>query len=161
MNPKPLKHGSSKTFPHDAEKGYAAVVVAVTPTALVLVKSDYVGLSNILPYCTFSPTLAGDLVLSLDEGSLDAFQDFRGNAVFSWGFSSGKGIQCFVEFFQGWFALQFFQSRQVLSGIHGGFCDNRSLLCANVHDLSTGRLQRGCPVLNWTDRLLDSSVHAH
>ena len=78
MNPKPLKHGSSKTFPHDAEKGYAAVVVAVTPTALVLVKSDYVVIPHVLRYRAFSPTLTEHLVQFHVEGSLGTFHDFWG-----------------------------------------------------------------------------------
>ena len=37
--------------------------------------------------------MAEDLVQFHDEGSLGAFEDLRGNAVFPWSFSSGKGIQ--------------------------------------------------------------------
>lgn len=73
-------------FPHDAEKGYAAVVVAVAHVTLVPVNSDYVVIPQVLRLCAFSPTLAEDLVQFLDEGSLGKFHGFRGNAVFSWAF---------------------------------------------------------------------------
>ena len=68
------------------------VVVAVTLVALVLAKSDYVGIPHVFQYCAFSPAWAEDLRQFHNEGSLGKFEDFRGNAIFSLGFTGGKAI---------------------------------------------------------------------
>ena len=45
-------------FSDDVEERDAAVIVTVAPVTLVLVESDYVGISHVLWNLTFSPALA-------------------------------------------------------------------------------------------------------
>ena len=49
-------------FSDDVEERDAVVIVTGTPVTLVLVESDYVGISHVLWNLTFSPALAKYLV---------------------------------------------------------------------------------------------------
>ena len=47
-----------EAFAEDVEERDAAVIFTVAPVTLVLVESDYVGVSHVLWNLTFSPSLA-------------------------------------------------------------------------------------------------------
>ena len=100
---------TGKDLSDDAQEGDTPVVVTIAPIAFVFVQGDDLGITHVLGYLTLPPTETEEFVQWLNQCWLPGFDDFRWNAVFTWGFTTRQGIDSLVEFNQCGLGVKLFE----------------------------------------------------
>ena len=106
-------------FANDAQKRYAAIVVAITTVTLVLVQGDYVGIFHVLGDVILLPAQTEE-----QDGLLPMLQNFRRDTVLPWCLATGETADGYAELFQCWHVVKLLYDWQPRQGIEGSVSDN-------------------------------------
>lgn len=94
----------------DAEQGDTVVVITVTVVSFVFVQCCDVGVTHVLWDQPFLLALEQEFVEVAEENSPFAgLDDFRWNAITTWSFAIGEGVDGFAESLEGGWATKFIQ----------------------------------------------------
>ena len=80
----PVQGNSSKELTGDAEQRDAAVVVAIAPVTLFVIKGDNVSISHALWHSTFHPAHAEQLVEFVKQSRFPTLEDFGCYPITAW-----------------------------------------------------------------------------
>ena len=90
----------SEDFANDAQKRDAVVVVAITVVTLVLVYSDYVGISHVLGDVSLLPAQVEELMKQLQDGLLPMLLNFQWDTILTQCLAAAETVDGYAELLQ-------------------------------------------------------------
>ena len=114
----------SEDFAKDAQERDAAIVVTITTVTLVLVQSDYVGISHVLGDGTSLPAQAEELMKRFQDGLLPMLQNSLRDTVLLRFLATGETVDGYAELFQCRRVVMLLHDWQPRQGIEGSVCDD-------------------------------------